>query len=112
MSPEMFHILVKLSEAEWHNRHEDVVTALDKLHDSRSVEALYHAALKRHAYLDYDDDRALAVKAIWALGKLGDTEADQKLRLLAESRVSYTSQRSEATLSQKRRGESRGARAH
>jgi hypothetical protein len=85
MSTEFFDILVKLSEADWHYRHEDVVTALAELHDSRSVETLYRAALKRHPYLDYDDARALAVKAIFALGNLGDARADGKLRLLAES---------------------------
>jgi hypothetical protein len=85
MSPQFFDILVKLSDAEWHERHEDVVTALNELHDSRSVEALYRAALKRHPYLGYDNARALAVKAVWALGNLGDTSADEKLRVLAKS---------------------------
>jgi hypothetical protein len=83
--PQSFDILVKLSDAEWHERHEDVVTALGELHDSRSVETLYRAALKRHPYLSFDNARALAVKAIWALGQLGDATADQKLRLLADS---------------------------
>jgi hypothetical protein len=85
MSVKFFDILVKLSDADWHYRHEDVVTALDELHDGRTVETLYRAALKRHSYLDYDDSRALTVKAIFALGNLGDAAADGKLRLLAES---------------------------
>jgi hypothetical protein len=84
-TPEFLDVLTRLSEAEWHHSHEDVVAALDGLDDTRTIEALYRAALKIHAYVEYDDSRALAGKAIWALGKLGDATADQKLRLLAES---------------------------
>jgi hypothetical protein len=78
-------LLIRLSDAEWHHSHEDVVTALGELGDTRAIEALYRAALIIHPYLAYDDCRALAVKAIWALGKLSNSAADQKLRLLAES---------------------------
>ena len=83
--PEHFDILCWLSDADWHKQHEDVVTALDKLRDERAVGVLYRAALKLHPYLAYDDSRALAVKAIWALGRLGSAAADEKLRLLAQS---------------------------
>ena len=82
-----FDILCRLSDAEWHMRHEDVVSALGGLRDARAVEALYRASLKVHLYLDYDDSRALAVKAIWALSGLRDPAADEKLRLLAQSDV-------------------------
>ena len=51
----------------------------------RATDAFYRATLKLHTYLDYDDSRALASKAIWALGRLGDATADQRLRSLAES---------------------------
>lgn len=84
-TPEFLDVLIRLSDAEWHHSHEDVVTALGELGDTRVVEALYRAALIIHPYLEYDDSRALAVKAIWALGNLSDTTADKKLRLLAES---------------------------
>jgi hypothetical protein len=84
-TPEFLDVLIRLSDADWHHRHEDVVTALDQLRDPKAVEALYGAALKIHPYLEYDDCRALAGKAIWALGNLGDKIADEKLRLLAES---------------------------
>jgi len=82
---EHLDILCRLSEAEWHIRHEDVVTPLGELHDNRVVDALYSATLKSHAYLEYDDSRALAVKAIWALGQLKDPAGDEKLQLLARS---------------------------
>lgn len=84
-TPEFLDVLIRLSDAEWHVRHEDVVTALDELGDVRTIDALHRAALKHHPYLDYDDTRALADKAIWAMARLGDTRADQILWSLAES---------------------------
>jgi hypothetical protein len=84
-TPEFLDVLIRLSDADWHQRHEDVVAALDELRDLRATDALYRATLKLHTYLDYDDSRALASKAIWALGRLGDTTADQRLRTLADS---------------------------
>lgn len=98
MSAQYFDILVKLSDAEWHERHEDVVTALGELHDKRSVEPLYRAALKLHPYLAYDEARALAVKAIWALGNLGDASANEKLRALAKSEHSILREEAEKQL--------------
>lgn len=79
---EHLDVLCRLSEADWHHSHEDIVTDLDRLRDKRAIDILYHAALKRHKYLDYDDARALAVKAIWALRNLNDPSADEKLKLL------------------------------
>jgi HEAT repeat protein len=106
MSPQYFDVLVKLSEAEWHIRHEDVVTALDELRDKRSVDALYDAALKLHPYLSFDDCRALAVKAIWGLGNLGDKSADEKLRILAKSDNSILREEAEKQLRRRQAGTS------
>jgi hypothetical protein len=85
LSHEFVDILIRLSDAEWHHSHEDVVMALDDLRDKRAIDTFYRAALKLHPYLEYDDDRALAGKAIWALGNLADPVADEKLRQLAQS---------------------------
>jgi hypothetical protein len=84
-STEYLEILRRLSEADWHFKHEDVVTALGQLRDKRAVDSLYRSALKLHPYLDFDETRALAVKAIWALGQIPDISADVKLQLLAQS---------------------------
>ena len=84
-TPKFLDILIRLSDSDWHRRHEDVVTALDQLLDTRAIEALHRATLKHHPYLDYDDTRALADKAIWALARLGDARADRILWSLAES---------------------------
>jgi FMN phosphatase YigB (HAD superfamily) len=85
LSRECVDTLIRLSDADWHHSHEDVVMALDELRDKRAIDAFYRAALKLHPYLEYDDDRALAGKAIWALGNLADPIADEKLRQLAQS---------------------------
>jgi len=70
----------------WHHSHEDVVWALDhELRDSDNVEALYQATQIVPQYLEFDDARALAVKAIWALGNLGTVSAQSKLIELAGS---------------------------
>jgi len=84
-SPSHLEALSRLSEADWHFKHEDVVTALGQLKDRGAVEALYRSALKRYRYLDFDDSRALAVKAIWALGQIQDISAEKKLERLAQS---------------------------
>ena len=70
-------------EADWHVRHEDVVSALDKLRSPETVEVLFRATQWIPKSLEYDDSRALAVKAIWALGKIPGTEAETKLETLA-----------------------------
>ncbi|MGW3653677.1 HEAT repeat domain-containing protein [Streptomyces sp. NPDC000878] len=65
-------LLVQLSAANWHQSHEDIVSALAKLRTPRGIEALYQATQWVPEYLDYDDSRALATKAIWGLAPLRD----------------------------------------
>lgn len=75
-------LLVQLASADWHHKHEDVVSALGQLRSPTAVEALYHAAWWVPDYLDFDESRALAVKAIWALGSTPGPEAEQALKQL------------------------------
>lgn len=75
-------LLVDLEAADWHERHEDVVSALGDLADRNSVGALYHSTQRIPEYLDFDKSRALAVKAIWALGRIRGPEADAALNEL------------------------------
>ena len=84
-APNHADILCRLVGADWHLCHEDVVSALDALRDPDAVEALFHATQWIPNYLDYDEYRALAVKAIWALGNLGGPEAERKLQTLSHS---------------------------
>lgn len=75
--------LLELSSAPWHFMHEDVVTALGELRSPKSVGALRTATQWIPKYLDFDESRALAVKAIWALARIESQEADAALRELA-----------------------------
>lgn len=75
--------LCELLDAPWHTCHEDIAFALEQLHDERSIEALYRAALSKHEYLAYDDGHALARKCIWALAKIGTAAARRRLEDLS-----------------------------
>jgi HEAT repeat protein len=78
-------LLVMLAWADWHQRHEDVASALAELRSPASVDALVHLAEWVPGYLEFDDARALAVKAIWALGGIGGEAAHKALESLASS---------------------------
>jgi len=78
-------ILRGLVEADWHRSHEDAVFALDDLRDPDAVDILYKATHTVPDYLSFDDNRALAVKAIWALGNIGSAAAKEKLEIIARS---------------------------
>jgi hypothetical protein len=78
-------ILSRLIDVDWHNSHEDVVEALDELRTPDAVDALFRATQWIPKSLEYDDSRALAVKAIWALAKLTVPEAETKLEIIARS---------------------------
>src|SRR5262245_29089389 len=72
---EHLDILCRLVGDDWHYSHEDVVEALDGLRTPDAVEVLFRATQWTPKSLEYDDSRALAVKAVWALGKIPGTEA-------------------------------------
>jgi hypothetical protein len=74
--------LLLLVKEPWHVKHEDVVTALGKLRTPKAVDGLLSATKWVPDYLDFDESRALAVKAIWALGSIEGPEADAALNEL------------------------------
>jgi hypothetical protein len=78
-------ILSNLIEADWHHSHEDIVEALDTLRSPDAVDALFRATQWIPKSLEYDEGRALAVKAIWALGKIPGCESQAKLEMVARS---------------------------
>jgi len=77
--------LVRLLEATWHYKHEDIVLILQELKDARAVDALYRTALIDYEYLNHDEFFGLARKCTWALADIGTEEAKTKLELLAGS---------------------------
>lgn len=78
-------ILIDLLPAPWHYRHEDVVLALQEFRTPEAIPALVHATQWIPEYLEFDEFRALATKAIWALGDIPGRQAEQELMRLAES---------------------------
>jgi hypothetical protein len=78
-------LLSDLLNKDWHEQHENIVSLLDRVSSPKAVEALRHAAEWVPGYLDYDDSRALAVKALWALGDTPGAAAENALLLLSRS---------------------------
>jgi hypothetical protein len=91
-------LLLTLAFADWHRSHEDVAMALQRISSPASVPALAHLAEWVPTYLDYDDARALATKAIWALRSIRDDAAHQVLESLAESDDSIVAQNAKAQI--------------
>jgi HEAT repeat protein len=79
-------LLHVLASADWHRRHEDVVTALGRLRSPDCVDALLHLAGWVPDYLDFDEARALATEAVWALGSIEGAAAREALEALTEDR--------------------------
>jgi hypothetical protein len=75
--------LIQLAEAPWHQRHEDVVHALQQLRSPEAVSTLERVTFSNHAYLAYDNNHALARKCTWALADIGTQEAQQALKRIA-----------------------------
>lgn len=69
----------------WHKQHENIAMILQRLKSPKSVDYLYTTINKKYSYLDYDDNYALAVKCIWALGDIGNKEAKEYLKKLLNS---------------------------
>lgn len=77
-------LLVDQALAGWHRRHEEVASLLGKYRSPLAVDALYQLTRWIPDYLDYDDARALAQKAIRALGRVPGPEAEQALTRIVE----------------------------
>jgi hypothetical protein len=80
-------ILCRLAFEDWHWSHESIVGALElgEFKDERCIDALYHLTQFVPPYLEFDDARALAIKAIWALGRIPGHSSQAKLEALAQS---------------------------
>ena len=77
-------LLALLLVEPWHNAHEDVASALQRLRDPGTTDALARAALMKHSYLAYNDSHAFARKCTWALADIGTPEARAHLERLAQ----------------------------
>ena len=77
-------LLVQLASADWHREHEEVASALDRLRTPALLDALYYLTQWVPDYLDWDEDRGLARKAVWGLAKTPGPEAAAALRRLLD----------------------------
>jgi hypothetical protein len=83
LPPDLADLFTDALSMPWHTRHEDLVSALQKMQSPASVEAVFAAATAQHAYLDYDEFFGLARKCTWALADIGTPLARVKLGELA-----------------------------
>ncbi|MFF5313575.1 HEAT repeat domain-containing protein [Streptomyces massasporeus] len=81
---EFLEALTELFPADWHRDHEDIVRMLGRLRSPRTVPTLALATHWVPEHLDWDENRALAVKAIWALGAIPGPEARHALEGLRD----------------------------
>jgi hypothetical protein len=102
-APEHADIFCQLINAEWHHSHEDLVSALDEMKSPNAAEALFCATQWIPRYLEFDESRALASKAIWALGKLASSDADMKLTMLVNSKDVFLRKAAAQQLERRRR---------
>jgi hypothetical protein len=91
-------LLVDLCFFDWHPSHEDVVSDLAALRSPASVDALIHAAEWVPTYLDFEHARALATKAVWALGSISGNASTHALESLRYSDSTVVAQNAEAQL--------------
>ncbi|MFE1951945.1 HEAT repeat domain-containing protein [Streptomyces sp. NPDC059524] len=76
--------LTELFPAEWHREHEDIVSTLARLRSPETLPTLILATHWVPERLDWDENRALAVKAIWALGALPGRQVREVLEGLRD----------------------------
>ncbi|MFF8868333.1 HEAT repeat domain-containing protein [Streptomyces sp. NPDC015139] len=82
---EFLEPLTELFPAEWHRAHEDIVSMLGKLRSPRTMPTLILATHWVPEHLGWDENRALAVKAIWALGGIPGPEVRAALEDLRDA---------------------------
>ncbi|MEV4604364.1 HEAT repeat domain-containing protein [Amycolatopsis sp. NPDC049253] len=78
-------LLVSLGFSDWHKSHEDVVEALSGLRDPTTLAVLIYLANHIPEYLNWDESRALARKAIWAIGEIPGEKSRRALDGLSKS---------------------------
>lgn len=82
LARDVIDLLIAAAFADWHQKHEDIASALGKMGLPDGVDALMHLATTVPEYLEFDDARALASKAIWALSTIPGHEARRALERL------------------------------
>jgi hypothetical protein len=76
-TPEHLPFLLELASADWHHSHEDVVWYLGDYQGPEVVNALIRATEWIPEYLDSDESRALARKAVWGTRQATEREGSR-----------------------------------
>ena len=97
-SSECVNLLSLLLVETWHYKHEDIALILQDLKSSESVNALYHAAVMKLDYVDYDESYALGRTCVHALGEIDTKESREKLKLLTQSGIPIIEEKAEKQL--------------
>jgi hypothetical protein len=75
-----------LASEDWHHSHEDIITFLDSLRDPTLISVFVKATQWLPNHMAWDvDNRGLALRAIRAIAKIDDPNADRALSALAQS---------------------------
>ena len=82
-APEHTKLLCDLLAADWHGRHDDIVSALARLRAPDAVDALFRATQWIPKSLQYDNGYALKRRCTWALADIGTPEARNALERIA-----------------------------
>ncbi len=61
----------KLLISDWHYKHEDIATLLQKISSEKSIKYLYDAIELHPEYLEWDDNYAFEVKCVQAIYHIG-----------------------------------------
>lgn len=78
------NILNKLLISDWHYKHEDIVTLLQKISSEKSIKYLYDAIELHPEYLEWDDNYAFEVKCVRAIYHIGMEKSYSYLEELCE----------------------------
>jgi hypothetical protein len=75
--------LQSLIKADWHTKHEDIISMLDDLRDERNLDVFIYAVCHFPPHLKYDEGHALARKAIYGLSNLNTPASREVLSSFA-----------------------------
>ncbi|TLF74499.1 HEAT repeat domain-containing protein [Nocardia cyriacigeorgica] len=82
---ELLPVFLQIALQDWHRDHENVAFQLGIFGDPRAVSVLLELGRWVPGYLEWDDNRALASKAIHALARIPGEESEEALRALLDS---------------------------
>ncbi len=73
--------LIELLKSKWHEAEEDLIDLLGDTKDERGIDLLFELSTLEY---EWDENRSVSKKCIWALKKIGTTLANKKLVMLSQ----------------------------